>query len=370
MKDLIPILSITGSDCTGGAGVQGDIKTISALGGYAVTVLTSVTVQNMHMIQSVFNLPTDVVTGQLRSVLSDVKPEAIKIGMTGSLDSLLNICKEMSTSNNIVCAPGIETSRGESLMSQEAIKILCDKMLPLTKILVLRLHEAEIILNRRIVSNEDMTNAATQLAQYGPEAIVIFGGHCTKGLITNVLLYNGEVTFYTLPESDNWKTHGLGGTLSSAITTYLGQTKDICKSVALSHEYIKSLVLYSFDTHNGQRTQMLGNEDTSAVTDRQAEIYNNLMQLVAAHFHKQHDVQFYADKLCVTARYLSQVTNHVVGKSPKHLIAEYIIQEAERQILCSQKTIQEICFEFGFSSQSQFSKFFKKIKGVSPSHIR
>lgn len=370
MKELLPILSITGSDSTGGAGVQGDIKTISALGGYAVTVLTSVAVQNMHGIQSVFNLPSDVVVGQLRSVLNDVQPKAIKVGMIGATDSLHIIVDELKYSSNIVCAPGIETSRGQALMNSEAIHALREKLLPLTTVLVLRQHEAELLLGKPIVSNEEMANAAKQLTLLGAEAVVIYGGHCTKGLLTNVLHCNDKVTFFTLPESDNWKTHGLGGTLSSAITTYLGQTNDIQQAVSLAHEYIKSLVLYSIELHNGQKTQMLSNEDASNVTDRQVEIYNNFMQLVASSFHKQHDVLFYAEKLCVTSRYLSQVTNRVAGKSPKQLIANYIIKEAERQILCTQKTIQEIGFDFGFSSQSQFSKFFKKTKGVSPSQLR
>lgn len=370
MKELLPILSITGSDGTGGAGIQGDIKTISALGGYAVTVLTSITMQNMHGIQSVFNLPADVVAGQLRSVVADMHPKAVKIGMMGSTDSILTITNELRYTDNIVCAPGIKSSRGEALMSDGAVHAMCSKILPITKVIVLKLQEAELLYGKPIASNDDMALAAAHIQRYGVEAVVIYGGHCTMGLITNVLMHNSEPRFYTLSESDSWKTHGLGATLSSAIATYLGKTCDIEKAVTQAHDYIKSLVLYSIELHDGERTQMLSSEEVITVTDRQAEMYNNFMQLVASHFRKQHDVMFYAEKMCVTARYLSQVTNRVTGKSPKQLIAEYITQEAERQICYSQKTLQEICFDFGFSSQSQFSKFFKKVKGIAPSQLR
>lgn len=369
MKTINTILSISGSDSTGGTGIQGDIKTISALGAYAVTVLTSVAVQNSEGIHSVFYLPNEVVEGQLRSVLNDISPRATKVGLLGNEENIDILVRQLKDVENVVCAPGIVSSRGELLVSEEAVGQLLNRLLPLTEILVIKLQEAKILSRHSIKSNEELEEAGRMLLPYGVKNVLLLGGRSAKGLLTNVLVSKESVNFFTLPESENWKTHGMSGTMSSAIATLLGQGLSVCDAVESAHEYLKRIVLLSVKLHHGKMAKMIQG-DKSEITYRQAEIYNGLMQLVATHCHNNHDVLFYANKLCVSSRYLSQVTNRIVGKSPKQLIDEYLLQEVERQILCTQKTIQEICFEYGFSSQSQFSKFFKKMKGQSPSNYR
>lgn len=369
MKTINTILSISGSDSTGATGVQGDIKTIATLGAYAVTVLTSVAVQNSEGVHSVFNLPNDVVEGQLRSVLNDISPNAIKIGLLGDEQNMNVIVRYLNYMDHVVCAPGIVSSRGELLVSENAVRQLRDNLLPLTEILVLKLREAEVLSGKTIVSNEELENAGKMFLSYGAKNILLLGGRSTKGLLTNVLVNKDNVSFFTLPDSDNWKTHGMSGVMSSAIASFIGQGLDVYDSVEKAHEYIKRIVLLSVNLHHGKTAKMIKREQ-SEITDRQAEIYNTMMQLVATFCRTNHDVMFYANKLCVSSRYLSQVTNRITGKSPKQLIDEYLSQEVERQILCTQKTIQEICFDYGFSSQSQFSKFYKKMKGKAPSNFR
>lgn len=370
MERLTTILSITGSDSTGGAGIQGDIRTIGALGAYAVTALTSVAVQNSQGIHSVFNLPTNIIGDQIRSLLNDIRPNAIKIGMVGTPDIIDAITKEIHAMPNIVCGMSIESSQGRSLMDNDAIDAMKRTIWPMTDILVLKFHDAEILLNHSIVGSTGMVEAATELIKNGPKSVLICGGRHAKGVLTNVLMANDNVSLFTLPDTDNWKTHGIHGILSSAITTFLAMGESTENAVARAHDYIKSLVLYSLESSFGITHRLMQRENSHDVSNRQMQLYNMFMEHVA-NSHKQiRDTHTYANMLCVTHRYLAQITRRVAGKSPKQLIAEYITNEAERLLLCTQKTIQEVAFEFGFSSQSQFATYFKKIKGVSPSKLR
>lgn len=369
MRTLVPILSITGSDSTGGAGVQGDIKTVSSLGGYAVTVLTSVTVQNSEGIHSLFNLPLDIVEGQLRSVLNDVSPKAVKLGLLGSADNLDMLVRELKGLSNIVCAPGIESSKGELLIDKKSMAGLLHKLLQVADLLVLKKREVELLSGKKIESITKLEEAARILMKFGAKNVLLLGGTNAEGVITNILVMNEGVTFFTLPQSDRFKTHGMVGTLSSAIATYLGKGCSLIDSVNRAHDYLNSIVLLSIELPSGRTARMIDNNKTD-LTDRQVEVYNEFMRYVVMFYKEHHEVQFYADKLCVTSRYLSQITAKVSRKSPKMLIDEYLIQELKQQITCTKATIQEICFTHGFSSLSQFSKFFKKMTGESPSRLR
>ncbi len=371
MKQIIPILSITGSDSTGGAGIQGDIKTIAALGGYAVTVLTSVTVQNLQGVQDMHALPCEVVKGQLRAVLGDIAPKAVKVGMLGTIESAKAIANELKHEENVVYAPGIESSHGKLLAESWEMIDACKTMFPCTKLLVMKMHDVELLLNIKLASNEDIVKAAAALKQYGPRNVLIYGGYSSYGLLTNVLLTETDhAEYFTLNDTDNWKTHGLGSTISSAIATFLAKGFGVTDSVNAAHEYVRSLVLYSVELHGGNEAKLLKRDANVSISDRQVELYNKLMQLVAANYRTQHDVLFYADELCVTTRYLAQITRRVSGKSPKRLIDEYIVHESTREIVSTQKPIQAIAFEFGYTTQAQFTKFFKKYKGTSPSKLR
>lgn len=371
MKQILPILSISGSDSTGGAGIQGDIKTIASLGGYAVTVVTTVAVQNHHGVLSTDNIPESVVDNQLTAVLCDIAPLAVKIGLMGCSNSAQVIVKHLTGFPNIVYAPGFESANGEILDTDGKVDGVWHSILSITKILVMKLGEVEMMYNEKYESRDEVIAVARKIQKMGCKNILLYGCNSSEGLITSVMLReDGGVEFFSLNDTDSWKTHGLGAALSAAVATFLGRGLGVVEAVKSAHEYVRSLVLYSVELRDGFTAQLLHRSSTVKITERQAEIYNKLMQLVACHYKKRHDVAFYSEQLCVSGRYLGHVTRHIVGKSPKKLIHEYIVKEAAREIVSTQQTIQSIAYKFGFVSQSQFSNFFKLYYGRTPIELR
>ncbi len=356
MKQLIPILSITGSDGLGGVGVQADIKTISAMGGYAVTAITSITIQNHTGIQSVHKLPSEVVVQQVKSIIEEVRPKAIKIGLITDAETIKQVRDEIIGCSKILCDPGILSSHGHKLMDEQAIKAFCRYLIPETSLLMLRCNEAELLLNKKIQNDDDMLMAAESLHEMGAQWVILRGGHQNKGRLT-ALLYGDETkTFLTSYNLEGWQKHGIGGALSSAITTRLAWGDDIPTAIKTAHEYIHSQVVYSIaDKNQGIRG---------------ASIYNQLLSLIADHYQEAHDVAYYAEKLSITTRYLSQITKAEVNKSPKEIIDEYLQQEIEVLLKTTSLSIQEISSKLGFSSQVILCRFFHKRKGCSPSAYR
>ena len=235
---MLPILTITGSDSTGGSGVQADIKTISELGGYAVSAITSITVQNTLGIQEFFDIPAEIVSGQIEAIMNDMQPHIVKVGMIRKVETL-NVLIDALTKyrpDHIIYAPSIWSSQGDALMTEDFINI--------------------------------------ELAR----------------------------------ESN------LQGRSSDLYNQFISQVNNFCRT-------------YS-------------------------------------------DVHFYADQLNVSGRYLAQVTRRISGKTPKAIIDEYIVKEIERELSTTTHTVQEIANTFGFSSQAHLTKFFKKMRGVTPSAFR
>jgi hydroxymethylpyrimidine/phosphomethylpyrimidine kinase len=148
-------------------------------------------------------------------------------------------------------------------------------------------------------------------------------------------------------------SHGLGNSLSSAIATYLSKGASMDEAVGKAKDYINQQVVLASD-----------------LSGRSSELYNAFINEVIVHYRTNSDVFFYADCLNVSSRYLAQVTKRISGKSPKAIIDEYLIREIERQLTTTSKTVQELAYDFGFSSQAHFAKFFKKIDGITPSQFR
>lgn len=359
MKPFVPILTITGSDTTGGAGVQADIQTITAMGGNAASVITTITSQNSQGIQSIFDLPTSVVRDQLLAIKADLHPRAIKVGMVRSVESIQLLRQEIVGCPLIVSAPGLLNARGFRLMDDASLTAYVRDVFPLVKLLVLKCSEAELILGQPVEGTQQMLQAAQRLLQMGPEAVLLRGGHFAEGQITSMLLLANapsEPQFFSSPNREGWQMHGVGGTLSSAIATRLALGDDILTALHNAHTYLRSQVVYS-----------VGSTPHSI---RQVELYNRLMELIASSFRQSRDVSFYASQLSVTPRYLSEVTGRIVGKSPKQLIADYVTQELERALQGTSLNIQELAHDFGFSSQAALAKFFRQQKGCSPTDYR
>ena len=318
MKIIHPILTITGSDSTGGSGVQADIKTISELGGYAVSAITSITVQNTLGIQEFFDLPAAIVSGQIEAIMNDIQPDIVKVGMIRRVETL-DVVMEALTKYRpryIVYAPSIWSSTGDALMSEDVISQIKYRLLPLCSVVVARRKENDIILRDR--------------QQYMADEQKL-----------NVFLL------------DNANSHGLINRFSSALSVYLSQGKEMEEALGLARDFIT--------VELSREGRLLG---------RSSELYSDFISQVVNHCKVYSDVHFYADQLNVSSRYLSQVTRRMSGKTPKGIIDEYIVKEIERELTTTSRTVQEIANEFGFSSQAHLTKFFKKMKGTTPSQYR
>ena len=370
MNNLIPILSITGSDPTGGSGIQADVKTISALGGYALTAVTAITVQNLQHIVSVEKMETELIMSQITTIFDEVRPNAIKIGLIADIQTIIKLSTEIGACQNIVLDPGFLSSRNEKLIQANVMKVIAHYLFPKSRVLILKCNEAETLLNVSIHSVEDMKDVAMQLLSTGTESVLLQGGHCTDGFVTDVFISENSVDeplFFSSPDISGWNFHGVVGNLSSAIATLLGKGEDLKSAVVRAHDYIRNLVVYSV-VSDGKN--IIHNFNNQGVTYRNADIYNKFITLVAANCLKARNVQFYADKLNITPRYLSQITHRTVGNMPKKIIDSYIIKEIEQAMLSTSLTIQELAYKFGFASQVAFCKFFKAQKGISPTDYR
>ncbi len=319
MKTIQPILTITGSDSTGGSGVQADIRTISELGGYAVSAITSITVQNTLGIQAFFDVPAEIVSGQIEAIMNDIQPSIVKVGMIRRVETLEVVIDALTKyrPDYIIYAPAIWSSNGDALMTEDVVSQIRYRLLPLCSVVVARKKENDIILQD------------TKLLRMA------------EG--------NGMQVFLL----DNANSHGLTNRFSSALAVYLNQGKKMEDALAMAQDFI-----------NVELTR------ESNLQGRSSELYNQFISQVNNFCRTYSDVHFYADQLNVSSRYLAQVTRRISGKTPKAIIDEYIVKEIERELSTTTHTVQEIANTFGFSSQAHLTKFFKKMRGITPSAFR
>ena len=319
MKTIQPILTITGSDSTGGSGVQADIRTISELGGYAVSAITSITVQNTLGIQALFDVPAEIVSGQIEAIMNDIQPSIVKVGMIRRVETLEVVIDALTKyrPDYIIYAPAIWSSNGDALMTEDVVSQIRYRLLPLCSVVVARKKENDIILQD------------TKLLRMA------------EG--------NGMQVFLL----DNANSHGLTNRFSSALAVYLNQGKKMEDALAMAQDFI-----------NVELTR------ESNLQGRSSELYNQFISQVNNFCRTYSDVHFYADQLNVSSRYLAQVTRRISCKTPKAIIDEYIVKEIERELSTTTHTVQEIANTFGFSSQAHLTKFFKKMRGVTPSAFR
>lgn len=366
------ILCINGSDSMGYAGIQADIRTIKDLGGYAVTAVTSVTAQNSQGIAQIHNLPSNLVIGQIRAIYEETHPQAVKIGMVNDPETIRGIRHEVVGCRHIICSPVFLASHGGLLMSNESLHAYCKYLFPICSLLIIKCIDAEIILGRRIATDNDMREAARCLHNMGAENVLLRGGTYSEGRI-NALLYlsatEGEeesFSFFSSINIEGWQKHGVGGTLSTAIALRLAMGDSVAKAVSNAHDYLHTQIVYS--------TQR---ESTGSLSVKQTDtkgtgafIYNRFMTLLTNNYATSHEVTFYASELCISTRYLSQITGSVCNRSPKQIIDEYITQQAEQLLRNTPLTIQQIAIELGFVSQVAFTKFFRNKKGCPPKQYR
>jgi hydroxymethylpyrimidine/phosphomethylpyrimidine kinase len=233
------VLSIAGSDCSGGAGIQADIKTITAHHMYAMSVITALTAQNTTGVRSIYEVSPQFVSDQLDMVFSDIFPDAVKIGMVSSkeiVETIMIKLREYKV-HNIVLDPVMISTSGRKLLQEDAVDMLMNGLIPMATVITPNLLEAEHLCGFRITSKNDMQSAAIKIAENYSGDILIKGGHL-KDCCDDLLYSKGKAFWYNQERVDNPNTHGTGCTLSSAIACNLAEGKDIKSSIAAAKIYI------------------------------------------------------------------------------------------------------------------------------------
>ena len=244
MKPKSKVLIIAGSDSSGGAGIQADIKTVTALGSYAMTAITAVTVQNTTGVNSVISINPKEIRKQILFTCKDIKPNGIKIGMLHSsrvIMSVINALKKVKTSK-VILDPVMVAKGGARLINESAIKTLKDKLIKKVYLITPNITEAEILTKTKIKNLEDMIRAANILIKLGAKNVLIKGGHRKIKYMEDILLNRKEIKIFKNKKIKTKNTHGTGCTLSSAITTYLSCGKPLKKSCELGIKYVNHAI--------------------------------------------------------------------------------------------------------------------------------
>lgn len=246
-------LTIAGSDSGGGAGIQADLKTFSALGVYGMSVLTSITAQNTLGVQGVHDLPPDFVGLQIDSVMQDIGADAVKTGMLSNTQIIKMVSKKIKEYQvrNLVIDPVMVAKGGDRLLREDAVKELKENLIYLAMVVTPNLSEAEVLSGLRIRNIEDMKEAAQKIHKLGPKNVLIKGGHLLSAEAID-LLYNGR-TFreFRVERIITKNTHGTGCTFSSAIAAELAKGKKVEEAVGIAKKYIILAIKNSLDIGHG-----------------------------------------------------------------------------------------------------------------------
>ena len=245
-------LTIAGSDSSGGAGIQADIKTITMNGVYAMSVVTALTAQNTLGVKSVLESTADFLKEQLDAVFEDIFPDSIKIGMVSSSELIDVIADRLRFYNakNIVVDPVMVATSGSALIKTDAIKTLVEKLLPIAKLVTPNIPEAEVLSGMKIVSKEDMIKAAEFIGKNYGCSVLLKGGHSINDA-NDLLCENGRIIWFNGKKIDNPNTHGTGCTLSSAIASNLAKGHSLVDAVKKAKEYISDALSEGLDLGKG-----------------------------------------------------------------------------------------------------------------------
>ena len=244
MKPKSKILIIAGSDSSGGAGIQADIKTVTALGSYAMTAITAVTSQNTTGVSSVFPIDPKEIENQIFFTTKDLRPDAIKIGMLHSVKVINSVIKALNKVkiNKIVLDPVMVAKGGFKLINKKAIITIKKKLIKKVFLITPNIPEAEVLTNLKIKNIDDMIEAAKILNRSGVKNILIKGGHRDSKIMSDVLLNNKNLKVFKNKKIFTKNTHGTGCTLSTAIATFLACGKNLNKSCELGIKYVNQSI--------------------------------------------------------------------------------------------------------------------------------
>ncbi|MCL2372086.1 MAG: bifunctional hydroxymethylpyrimidine kinase/phosphomethylpyrimidine kinase [Defluviitaleaceae bacterium] len=246
------VLTIAGSDSSGGAGIQADTKAIAAHRQYAMSVITALTAQNTMGVTGIFEVTPDFVTAQMDAVFTDIPPHAVKVGMVSNAEIIKAIAAGLRkyAAKNIVVDPVMVATSGSRLMDDAAKETLVGELFPLAALVTPNIPEAEVLCGFEIHSRDDMFKAAEAICQQYSCNVLVKGGHL-EGDAADILLAGGEASWFTGLRVDNHNTHGTGCTLSSAIACGLAAGKPLQDSVAAAKEYISGALAAGLDLGQG-----------------------------------------------------------------------------------------------------------------------
>ncbi len=247
-----PILTIAGSDCSGGAGIQADLKTFSAHGLFGMSVIVSVVAENTSRVISIQDITPTVIKQQIDAIFEDIPVHAVKIGMLSSPECMQAVCQKIKQYKplHIVIDPVMYAKNGDPLMQEQSVNELIKSIIPLADVLTPNIPEAQIITNRDICTLSDMKTAAKQIYQMGCKNVLIKGGHLSGDACD--LLFDGTNYYeYNSPRINTKNTHGTGCTYSSAIASNLALGQSIHDAIKNAKEYITIAIKHSLSIGKG-----------------------------------------------------------------------------------------------------------------------
>jgi hydroxymethylpyrimidine/phosphomethylpyrimidine kinase len=249
------VLSIAGSDSGGGAGIQADLKTISALGCFGMTAITALTAQNTCGVRSIHGVPPQMLADQIDAVLEDIGVDAVKIGMLHSPEIVLTVAMaiERHALPQVVFDPVMVATSGATLITSDAIDVLVRELFPRAALITPNLDEAALLVKRPLLSESAMEAAATELLAMGAQAVLLKGGHLAGDTVSDVLaLPGGRRVWMRDARIATPNTHGTGCTLSSAIASYLALGQELVQAVQSARNYIRGALLHGAQVRTGR----------------------------------------------------------------------------------------------------------------------
>ena len=242
------VLVIAGSDSGGGAGIQADIKTVMALGGYAATAVTALTAQNTMGVFGVHPAPPQFVAQQIRLVLEDMGADCVKTGMLVNADIITAIADALLP---LVVDPVMVSKNGAALLDAQAVGALTTRLFPMARLITPNIPEAEFLLGRTIADEAGQIQAAQDLLRFGSHAVLLKGGHALQDRVVDILAAADGITRLTAPRLPGPSAHGTGCTLASAIAAGLAQKMELSAAITRAHAYVQRAIGGRFAVGNG-----------------------------------------------------------------------------------------------------------------------
>ena len=411
MNNKVTILTITGSDSTGGSGVQADIKSITSLGGYAASAITAVVVQDTGGIEHLYDIPAEILDAQLQRVAMDLRPDSVKIGLLRSVEQVETVAALLRKlpCRCVVMDFVIVSTSGARLVEPEVVRAAVRHLFPLCTLVMMRRGNALELLRlcralpgtiglapaEGAFCKNSLAEVATAIMRLeaGPQALFLKGEEVSSDAYTDLFLSReafteaelssatlaegavaaGNLKFFSRMGAIERALHGSAGAFTSALAFYLTKAPSAVVAVERSLAYVNQLILRSVDFKLGKGGALLdhGNRPIPGnISARKLEIYNTLMDTIATECSARNNVEYYSGRLSITPRYLSQITKAISGRTPKELIDDYLIKEVETQLLSGELSLKQIASKYGFSSQAQLSKFVQKMCSCSPSEYK